>query len=190
MGSQRVSRNWTTSAFIYVFPGGSVSKSACSVGDSSSIPPRENPLQKEVATHSSILAWRILWTEETSGLKSTGSQRVRHDWVTNTFSFRNFMVLCYAFKSLIFLELYLSYIIYGYDVSFFWISSVSQFSRSVVFSSLRSHELQHARPPCPSPTPGVHPCPLCRWCHPTISSSVVSSSCPQSFPASGSFPMS
>ena len=68
-----------------------------------------------------------------------------------------------------------------------------QFSCSVVFDSLWPHELQHARPPCPSPTPGVHPnpCLLCQWCHPTISSSVIPfSSCPQSFPASGSFPMS
>ena len=59
--------------------------------------------------------------------------------------------------------------------------------------SLRPHELQHARPPCPSPTPGVHPnsCPSSRWCHPAISSSVVPfSSCPQSLPASESFPMS
>ena len=59
--------------------------------------------------------------------------------------------------------------------------------------SLRPHEPQHARPPCPSPTPRVHPnpCPLSRWCHPTISSSVVPfSSRPQSFPGSGSFPMS
>ena len=59
--------------------------------------------------------------------------------------------------------------------------------------SLRPHEWQHTRPPCPSPTPRVHPnpCPLSRWCHPTISPSVVPfSSCPQSFPASGSFPMS
>ena len=64
-----------------------------------------------------------------------------------------------------------------------------QFS-SVVSDSLWPHELQHARPPCPSPTPGVHPnpCPLSRWCHPIISSSVVPfSSCTQSFPASGSF---
>ena len=56
--------------------------------------------------------------------------------------------------------------------------------------TLQPHELQHSRPPCPSPTPGVHPnsCPLSRWCHPIISSSVVPfSSCPQSFPASGSF---
>ena len=68
-----------------------------------------------------------------------------------------------------------------------------QFSHSVVSDSMRPHEPQHARPPCPSPTHGVHPnpCPSSRWCHPTISSSVVPfSSCPQSFPASGSFPMS
>ena len=68
-----------------------------------------------------------------------------------------------------------------------------QFSRSVVSDSLQPHESQHARPPCLSPTPGVYSnsCPLSRWCHPAISSSVVPfSSCPQSLPASGSFPMS
>ena len=68
-----------------------------------------------------------------------------------------------------------------------------QFSHSVVSDSLLPHELQHARSPCPSPAPRVHPnpCLLSRWCHPTISSSVVPfSSCPQSFPASGSFQMS
>ena len=67
-----------------------------------------------------------------------------------------------------------------------------QFSRSVVPDSLWPHGLQHARPPCPSPTPRVHPnsCPLSQWCHPTISSSIVPFSCLQSFPASGSFPMS
>ena len=68
-----------------------------------------------------------------------------------------------------------------------------QFSRSIVSDPLRPHELQHARPPCPSPTPGVHPnsCPSSRWCHPAISSSVVPfSSCPQLLPASDSFPMS
>ena len=67
------------------------------------------------------------------------------------------------------------------------------FSRSVVSSFLWPHRLQQARPPCPSPTPGVHPnsCPVSQWCHPAISSSVVPfSSCPQSLPASGSFPMS
>ena len=68
-----------------------------------------------------------------------------------------------------------------------------QFSCSVVSDSLQLHGLQHTRPPCPSPTPGVYSnsCPLSWWCHPTISSSVVSiSSHFQSFPASGSFPRS
>ena len=66
-----------------------------------------------------------------------------------------------------------------------------QFSCSVVSDSLRSRELQHAQPPCPSPTPGVYSdsCPLSRWCHSTISPSVfLFSSCPQSFSASGFFP--
>ena len=72
------------------------------------------------------------------------------------------------------------------------ISSV-QFSRSVMSNSLQPHESQHARPPCPSPTPGVHSnsCPSSQWCHPAISPSVVPFfSCPQSLPAPGSFPMS
>ena len=68
-----------------------------------------------------------------------------------------------------------------------------QFSHSAMSDYLRPHEPQHTRPPCPSPSPGVHsnPCPLSRWCHPTSSSSIVPfSSCPQSFPVSGSFQMS
>ena len=80
-------------------------------------------------------------------------------------------------------------------VVFFYYSV--QFSRSVVSDSLWPHEPQHARPSCPSPTPGAHPnlCPLSQWCHPTISHSVISFSfsfsfCPQSFPESGSFQMS
>ena len=67
------------------------------------------------------------------------------------------------------------------------------FSRSVVSNSLTPHESQHTRPPCPSPTPGAHSNsrPSSQWCHPAISSSVVPfSSCPQSLPASVSFPMS
>ena len=74
--------------------------------------------------------------------------------------------------------------------SFIQFSSVQSLSRVLL---LWPHELQHARPPCPLPTPGVHPnsCPLSQWCHPAISSSVVPfSSCLPSFPASGSFPMS
>ena len=72
----------------------------------------------------------------------------------------------------------------------YWGFSSVQFSHSVVSDSVRPHELQHTRPPCLSPTPRVYPnpCPLSRWCHPAISSSVINfSSCPQSFPASGSF---
>ena len=67
-----------------------------------------------------------------------------------------------------------------------------QFSYSVVSNSLRPHESQHARPPCPSPTPGAYsnPCPLSWWCQPAISSSVVPFSCPQSLASSGFFPMS
>ena len=67
------------------------------------------------------------------------------------------------------------------------------FSLSVVSNSLQPHDSQHARPPCPSPTPGVHPNsrPWSQWCHPAISSSVIPFSfCPQSLPASESFPMS
>ena len=75
----------------------------------------------------------------------------------------------------------------------FWGFSSVQFSCSVVSDSLQPHESQLTRPPCPSPTPRVYPnsCPSSRWCHPAISSSVFPfSSCPQSLPASGSFPMS
>ena len=78
----------------------------------------------------------------------------------------------------------------GEEVLKIQFSSV-QFSRSVVSDSLPPHESQHARPPCPLQTPGVYSnsCPSSRWCHPAISSSVVPfCSCPQSLPASGSFP--
>ena len=66
-------------------------------------------------------------------------------------------------------------------------------NRSTPGLPVQPHEPQHTRPPCPSPTPRVHPnpCPSSQWCHPIISFSIVTfSSCPQSFPASGSFPMS
>ena len=82
-----------------------------------------------------------------------------------------------------------NYVTTGFNLGF---SSV-QFSSSVLSDSLRPHELQHTRPPCPSPTRGVHSnsCPSSRWCHTAISSSVVPfSSWPQSLPTSGSFPMS
>ena len=101
---------------------------------------------------------------------------------------------------MLFLNCFLPSAFFGF--SFFFLSSLLrwmvqfssvQFSRSVVSDSLRPHESQHTRPPCLSPTPGVYSnsCPSSRWCHPAISSSVAPfSSCPQSLPASGSFPMS
>ena len=92
--------------------------------------------------------------------------------------------------------LILSHIYFNLDISFLVLTpafSSVQFSRSVVSDSLQPHGLQHARPPCPSPTLRVYSnsCPLSRWCHPTISSSVIPfSSWLQSFPASGSVQMS
>ena len=81
-----------------------------------------------------------------------------------------------------------------YYMEWFFLKGDSvQFSHSVMSDSLWPHEPQHTRPPCPSPTPRVplNPCPSSWWCHPTILSSVILfSSCPQSFPASGCFPMS
>ena len=126
---------------------------------------QEDPLKKEMATYSNILAWRFPWTEEPDGLQSTRSQRVGHNWVTNTHLNQKRLPSA---------------------------PSV-QFSRSVISDSLRLHGLWHARPPCLLPTPRVYSssCPLSRWCHPIISSSVDPfSSCPQSFPELGSFPVS
>ena len=91
-------------------------------------------------------------------------------------------------------QIIVEFLVYKEEKFFLLIAFSSvQFSSSVMSNSLRPHELQQARPPCPSPTPGVHlnPCPSSWWHHPTISSSVPPfSSCSQSFPASGSFQMS
>ena len=116
------------------------------------------------------------WMEEPGGLQSMGLQRVRHDWATkyHTQWIRRVNIVK---------MLTLSKANYRFNVS------SAQLSHSVVSDSLWPHGLQHARPPCPSPTPGVYPnsCPLSQWCHPTISSSVVPfSSCLHSFPASRS----
>ena len=88
------------------------------------------------------------------------------------------------------MEVMRKFLVQGY---FYCRTPSVQFSRSVVSDSLRPHESQHARPPCPSPTPRVHSDshPSSQWCHPAISSSVIPFfSCPQSLPASESFPMS
>ena len=103
--------------------------------------------------------------------------------------------LCYIHEMKIYLTIKVNY----WYIQEKWMNLIGiqfssvQFSLSVMSNSLQPHELQHIRPPYSSPTPGVYqnPCPLSRWCHPTISSSVIPfSSCPQSLPASGSFPMS
>ena len=98
----------------------------------------------------------------------------------------------YWYISAILLFVFCDFLSVVFFLSLFLTSSV-QFSRSVMSDSLRPHELQHARPPCPSLTPRVHSDsrPSSQWCHPAISSSVVPfSSCPKSLPASESFPMS
>ena len=139
---------------------------------------RKSPWRSKQQPTPGILAWRIPWTEKPGWLPSMGSQRIRHNWVTKHSTAYNLQSIKTSFQWSIF--------------NMVQFSSV-QFSHSVVSDSLWPHELQHARPPCPSPTPRVHSdsCPSSQWCHPTISSSVIPfSSCPQSFPASGSFQMS
>ena len=148
---------------------------------------REDLLREDTATHSSIIAWRILWTEEPGGLQSIGSQTVGHNWSSLVGMLCTRAMLC-------------SFVVCSgiwYDPRWYMDGHLNifvvimlmcsvQFSRSVVPDSLRPRESQHARPPCPSPSPGVHSdsCPSSLWCHPAISSSVVPfSSCPQSFPA-------
>ena len=99
-------------------------------------------------------------------------------------------VLC---KSFLIIHILFTYSLLPHSVWSCLSGDTVQFSRAVVANSLWPHELQHARPPCPSPTPGVHlnSCPSSQWCHPAISSSVIPfSSCPQSLLASESFPMS
>ena len=137
-----------------------------------------------MATHFSILAWRIPWTEEPGGLQSIGRKSQTGLKLLSTHACT---ILCTdSWKSLL-------NGLCSSEVIPTWPLNSIQFSRSVMTDSLQLHELQHARPPCPSPTPGVHSnsCPSSQWCHPAISSSVISfSSCPQSLPASESFPMS
>ena len=151
-----------------------------------------------MATHSSSLSWRILWTEEPDGLQSIVSQRVGHDLATVThtciynrilFSHKNramlpFLITWMDLKAL-------CYVILVRQRKILFCSV--QFSGSVMSDSFRPHGLQHPKLPCPSPPTGAcsNSCPLSRWCHPAISSSIIPfSSCLQSFPASGSFPVS
>ena len=120
------------------------------------------------------------WTEEPDRLQIIAYKRVRQDWGNLAYTAHIPILHHFALKSIIFFYV-LKYLMCS-CCNFSVLSSV-QFSHSVVSNSLRPHESQHARPPCPSPTPGVHSksCPSSRCCHPAISSSVVPfSSCPQS----------
>ena len=151
---------------------------------------REDPLEKEMAIHSSILAWRIPWMEKPSRLRSMASQRVGHDWATSPspsveMQGRKRLFLHNAdgqvnFYTNISLEAtFWEWIILVHSLSHIWLCQL--------------HELQHDRLPCPSPSPRAcsNSCPSSGWCHPTILSSIIPfSSCLQSFPASGSFLMS
>ena len=89
LGSCCKVNRWKSKFLRKGFPGGSDGKeSACNTEDLGSIPGWKDPLEKEMATYSSILAWGIPWTEEPGGLQSMGSQRVRHDWATNAYLLR------------------------------------------------------------------------------------------------------
>ena len=142
----------------------------------------EDCLEKGMATHSCPLAWRIPWREEPSGLSPRG--RKESDTTKKlTVTYYLLPWIWCAGKALWPLWPSHSQII----------TSTLLFRHSVMSDSLQSQGLQHARLPCPSPSPRVcsNSCPLSRWCHPTISSFVNPfSPCPQSFPASGSFPVS
>ena len=117
--------------------------------------------------HMSLSMWSWWWTGKPSMLQSMGSQRVRHDWATELNWNKPLVLHCRYSESSA----------HPYVSQF---TSV-QFSHSVVSDFLKPHESKHARPPCPSPTPGVHSDsrPSSQWCHSAISSSVVPfSSCP------------
>ena len=160
--------------------------------------------------HSSILAWKIPWTEGPGGLQSMGLQRVgTTKQLTHTHTQGNQRHMHFSQWRQYINNLWSWFgqwvgemgemLVQGYKVSIIQdeyvlgVECMVQFSRSVMSNCLRPQRLQHARPPCPSPTPGVYSdsCPLSQGCHPTISSSVVPfPSHLQSFPASGSFPRS
>ena len=176
----------------------------------------EDPLEKEMVTHSSNLANKIPCKKEPGGLQSMGSQRVRHDWGQGCLNLpglpsgtsdplcpsmrilwavgktrwctKNIRLMSELLdKSISLLQKELNSYLITVSCDKF------QFSHSVVSDSLRPHGLQNTRLPCPSPTPRAYTnsCPSSQWCHQTISSSVIPfSSHLQSFPASGSFPMS
>ena len=145
-------------------------------------------LEKEIATHSSILAWRLPRMEEPGRLQSMGLQRVRHDWATSLHDYLSLWIFIRPLRSKKFT---LNYVNNSHNLQWIMFQSI-QLSRSIMSDSATPWT-EHIRHPCPSPTPGAcsNSCPSSSWCHPTISSSGTPfSSCPQSFPALGYFLMS
>ena len=132
---------------------------------------RDNALEKEMASHSSILAWRAPWTEEPGRLQFMGLERVRYDWETN-FQLSLFKLpdlTNQAWKQ--YSKVNTKEEVTGLVVT----CTMLLLNCSVTSDSFQPHELQHTRLPCPSPSPRAcsNSCPLSRRCHPNISSSVV-----------------
>ena len=144
---------------------------------------QEGPPEKGMATHSSIFAWGIPWTEEPGGLQSLGlpkSQTLLSNWE------HLYMYVCVCVCVCACVDIHMAESIkHGRQIVNVVFPGILLFSCSVVSNSLRPHGLQHTRPPCLSPSPGIcsNWSSLNWWCHPTISSSEVTfSSCLQSFP--------
>ena len=147
-------------------------------------------LEKETATHSSVLAWRIPGTREPGGLLSLGLHRVRHDWsdlAAAAAAAATWSIVSYEQWRLHNAFINLSSAFHSVDSFCTKLDDLcknprwfSQFSQSVMSRSLWPYGLQHARVPCPSPTPRDYSntCPSCQWCHPTISSSGIPFSSP------------
>ena len=168
----------------------------------------ENLLEKRKATHSSTLAWRIPWTGEVHGVTKRWTRLSEFHFTSRILQgpvgcrdLRRLsghrMIFFFpqlSIQNLLSRRVMVTTLPPPSTIPFHsWRLSSVQFSHSVMSDSLQPHESQHARPPCPSPTPRVHSDshPLSQWCHPAISSSVIPfSSCPQSLPASEPFSMS
>ena len=171
-----------------------IKESACNAGDLHSILGWEDSLEKGMATHCSILVWRIPQAMEPSGLESTGSQRVGHDWLslhptTPGRSRDSKMGKMIPALQQLHSHVFWNQRIYSLNISFLICKTGSvQFSCLAMSDSLQPHGLQRAMPLCPSLTPGVYPnsSPSSQWRHPTISSSVTPFFCLQSYPASES----
>ena len=172
--------------YIWGFSGGSDSKeSACNAEDLGLILGWKDSLEKGMATHSSIRAWEIPWTEEPRWLQSMGSQRVRHDWVTNIFTF--FTHVCILFEYTVGpCRLSTGFVLILISCCF-WLNcvlSVSVYScevASVVSNSVRPHRWQPTRLPCPWDSPikntGVG-CHFLLQCMKVKSENEVAQSCP------------